>query len=35
VGLFCFSAGEMDMLLFTITKCLVEPLLFLPTKLII
>jgi hypothetical protein len=32
VGLFCFCAGEMGMLLFTIAKCLIEPLLFLPTQ---
>jgi hypothetical protein len=32
VGLFCFCAGGISMLLFTITKCLIEPLLFLPTQ---
>ena len=32
VGLFCFCAGEMGMLLFTIAKFLIEPLLFLPTQ---
>jgi H+/gluconate symporter-like permease len=32
VGLFCFCAAAIGMLLFTIAKFLIEPLLFLPTQ---
>jgi hypothetical protein len=32
VGLFCFCAAGISMLLFTIAKFLIEPLLFLPTQ---
>jgi hypothetical protein len=32
VGLFCFYATEISMLLFKIAKLLIEPLLFSPTQ---